>query len=282
MTLKELYRFTEQNFPLPQQTAQEILQRIIRQMNKEKENMVTKPSSIQMSPQTVEAAKNGDQFAMSELYQTCYNTIYYIVKSILLEEETTEDIVQDSFMKAFQNLNKLQNPAAFVPWLKRLATNTAKDWLKKKKPILFSSIATEDEEDETEPEFEDMDFTMRPEEALDAKNQKQMLWDIINALSEEQRLVVSMFYFQEMTVAEISADLGVSQGTIKSRLNYARKKIRAKVLDLERGEPGIHGLAPIPLLRWLFMQNQQNNPMAAPADFIGAWSESKRSAASAS
>lgn len=228
--------------------------------------MTMKPKPIAIAPETVEAAKRGDQFAISEIYEKCYNTIYYVVKSIIVDEDTTQDIVQDSFMKAFNNISKLDNASSFVPWLKRLATNTAKDWLKKKKPILFSSLYPDDDDnDEQEPEIEDVDLTQQPEEVLDAKTKKQLLWDIINELSEEQRLVVSMFYFQEMSVAEIAESLGVSQGTIKSRLNYARKKIECKVLDLEKKGTKLYGLAPIPFLIWLFMQNQQANAISAPA-----------------
>ena len=227
--------------------------------------MAIKPKLINIAPEMVEAAKRGDQFAISEIYRSCYNTIYYVVKSIIVEEDTTQDVVQDSFMKAFRNLSRLENSAAFVPWMKRVATNTAKDWLKRKKPILFSSMYPDDGEVDQEPEFEDVDLTRQPEEALDAKTKKQLLWDIINDLSEEQRLVVSMFYFQEMSVADIASDLGVSQGTVKSRLNYARKKIEYKVLDLEKKGTKLYGLAPVPFLIWLFLQNQQANPVGISA-----------------
>lgn len=236
--------------------------------------MKAKPMMI--APETVEAAKNGDQFALSEIYEKSYNTIYYVVKSIIVDEDATQDVVQDSFMKAFRSISKLDNPSSFLPWMKRVATNTAKDWLKKKKPILFSSMYPDDGDgNEQEPEFEDVDLTQQPEEALDAKTKKQLLWEIINDLSEEQRLVVSMFYFQEMSVADIAENLGVSQGTVKSRLNYARKKIECKVLDLEKKGTKLYGLAPIPFLIWLFMQNQQANAVFAPAISIAAMSGAK-------
>lgn len=243
-----------------------------------KELIKMKAKPIRIAPETVEAAKNGDQFALSEIYEKSYNTIYYVVKSIIADEDATQDVVQDSFMKAFRSISKLDNPSSFLPWMKRLATNAAKDWLKKKKPILFSSMYPDDgDEDEQEPEFEDVDLTQQPEEALDAKTKKQLLWEIINDLSEEQRLVVSMFYFQEMSVADIAENLGVSQGTVKSRLNYARKKIECKVLDLEKKGTKLYGLAPIPFLIWLFMQNQQENAVSAPAISIAAMSGAKNS-----
>lgn len=144
--------------------------------------MKAKPMMI--VPETVEVAKNGDQFALSEIYEKSYNTVYYVVKSIIADEDATQDVVQDSFMKAFRSISKLDNPSSFLPWMKSVATNTAKDWLKKKKPILFSSMYPDDGDgDEQEPEFEDVDLTQQPEEALDAKTKKQLLWEIINDLS---------------------------------------------------------------------------------------------------
>lgn len=236
--------------------------------------MAVKPKPIVIQAEIIDAAKKGDQFAISEIYERCYNTVYYVVKCIIVDEDTTNDIVQDSFMKAFANIGKLSNTASFVPWLKRVATNTAKDWLKKKKPILFSNLYPDNEENDDEPEFEDITLTEQPEEALDAKVKKQLLMDIVNSLSEEQRIVVSMFYFQELPVSTIADDLGVSQNTVKSRLNYARKKIQAKVLDLEKHGTKLYGLAPVPFFIWLFLQNQKYNPAVIPAmssaSFIGA------------
>lgn len=218
----------------------------------------TRQKRMLVSKETVEKAIAGDQQALTELYNNTYNTVYYVVKSIVVNEDTTMDIVQDAYMKAFTNMDKLKSPEAFVTWLKLIATNVAKDYVKKKKPLLFSEMLAPDDEDD-EPQFPDMTISISPEETLDKEVKKQLLWDIINDLSEEQRITVSMFYFQQMTVVQIADNLKTSTGTIKSRLNYARKKIEAKVLDLEKQGTKLYGLAPIPFLVWLFSQNQEKN-----------------------
>ena len=223
-------------------------------------------TKTKLSAELVLAAKAGDTYAQSELYRQCYNTVYYAAKTIVKDEEAALDIVQDSFLRAFSHMDLLTNPDSFLPWMKRIAVNGAKNWLRKKKPLLFTDITTGNEKGEEEPpDFRDSDLTSQPEEVLDAKTKKELLWQIIDALSDEQRLVVSMYYFQEMSVAEIAQMLGVSQNTVKSRLNYARKKIEARVLDLEKRGTKLYGLAPLPFLLWLFLQNQKFNPaMAVP------------------
>lgn len=229
-----------------------------------------KQNQTQTVEQLVQGAKAGDREAQSELYSRYYNTIYYTAKTIVKDEDTALDIVQDSFLKAFTHMEMLNNPRVFPAWVKRIATNNAKNWLRKRNPMLFSQIAETDEEGQEMPvEVQDMDLTRQPEEALDARTKKELLWAIIDTLSDEQRLVVNMFYFQGLPVAQIAAELGVSQNTVKSRLNYARKRIEAKVLDLEKQGTKLYGLAPVPFLAWLFFQNQQFNP-ALPVALSGA------------
>lgn len=217
------------------------------------------PNNIE---ELVQKAKAGDKYAQSQLYESYYNSIYYTIKTIVKDEDTTLDLVQDTFLKGFTHLNSLDNAAVFLPWLKRIATNNAKNWLRKKQPLLFSQMAEKDDEGEEQPvDFQDMDLTKQPEEALDAKTKKQLLWDIIDELSDEQRLVINMFYFQQMSVSDIAQMLEVSPNTVKSRLNYGRKKIEAKVLDLEKHGTKLYGLAPIVFFIWLFFQNQKFNPV---------------------
>lgn len=207
-------------------------------------------------------AKAGDKYAQSQLYEQYYNTIYYTIKTIIKDEDTTLDLVQDTFFKGFTHLDSLSDTSVFLAWLKRIATNNAKNWLRKKQPLLFSQMVDEDDEGNEQPvDFQDMDLTKQPEEALDAKTKKQLLWDIINELSDEQRLVINMFYFQRMAVTDIAQMLEVSPNTVKSRLNYGRKKIEAKVLELEKNGTKLYGLAPLAFFIWLFMQNQKVNPV---------------------
>lgn len=196
----------------------------------------------------------GDQDAITELYELTYSSVYKTVKSMIADEDTVLDIVQDSFIKGFQSLDQLDAPENFRAWMKRIATNKAKDHLKKKKPILFTDMASEDGED---IDFRDDCLDHCPEEVLDRKETARLMQEILATLSEDQRLVIGMFYYEEMSVREIAETLGCSENTVKSRLNYGRKKVEVKVKELEKRGTKLYSLAPLPFLLWLFRMDAE-------------------------
>ena len=202
----------------------------------------------------IRKASAGDQDAITELYELTYSSVYKTVKSMIADEDTVLDIVQDSFIKGFQSLDQLDAPENFRAWMKRIATNKAKDYLKKKKPILFTDMANEDGE---EIDFRDDCLDHCPEEVLDRKETARLMQEILATLSEDQRLVIGMFYYEEMSVREIAETLGCSENTVKSRLNYGRKKVEVKVKELEKRGTKLYSLAPLPFLLWLFRMDAE-------------------------
>ena len=203
---------------------------------------------IEFTSELLGKAKNGDQAAITQLYEASYNSVYKSVKAMVADEDTVLDIVQDGFIKAFQSLEQLDAPEHFRAWLKRIATNKALDHLKKKKPLLFTDL--ENEEGEL-PDFADERVEASPEAVLDRKETARLLQEILATLSEEQRLVIGMFYYEEMSVRDIAQTLGCSENTVKSRLNYGRKKVEQKVRELEKKGIKLYSLAPLPFLLWL-------------------------------
>lgn len=89
---------------------------------------------------------------------------------------------------------------------------------------------------------------------MDRQETERLIDEILNDLPEEQRAVISMFYYEQQSVEEIAAELGVSKNTVKSRLNYGRKKVESEVRALEKKGTKLYGLAPIPFLLLLFRQ----------------------------
>ena len=217
----------------------------------------------------IRKAAAGDQNAITELYELTYSSVYKTVKSMIADEDTVLDIVQDSFIKGFQSLDQLDTPENFRAWMKRIATNKAKDYLKKKKPILFTDMANEDGE---EIEFLDERIAHYPELVMDRKETTRLMNEILATLSEDQRLVIGMFYYEEMSVREIAEILGCSENTVKSRLNYGRKKVEVKVRDLEKRGTKLYSLAPLPFLLSLFAleASAEEVPSAAVLEGITA------------
>ena len=194
-------------------------------------------------------AAKGNRYAIEDLYEITYNSVYKTVRILISDEDTVLDILQDSYVKAFQSLEQLQDPDNFRPWLKRIATNKAKDYLKKKKPILFSEMAAEDGE---EIDFRDENIAHLPEEVLDRKETVRLMDEILASLSDDQRMAISLHYYQDLSIKEIAGIMGCSENTVKSRLNYGRKKVEQKVRELEKRGTKLYSLAPLPFLLWLF------------------------------
>ena len=201
------------------------------------------------SKSCIDLAAKGDQAAISELYNGTYHAVYRTVKALIRDEDTVLDVVQDSYIKAFQSLEQLEDPTHFPAWIKRIAANKAKDYLKKKKPMLFSEL---EPEDGGELPFRDERQAHLPEAALDRQETTRLMNEILDTLSEEQRMVIGLYYYEELSVREIAELLGCSENTVKSRLNYGRKKVETKVLELEKQGTKLYSLAPIPFLLWLF------------------------------
>lgn len=201
------------------------------------------------SAELIDKAKNGDENAISDLYNRTYNNVYFTVKALIKSEDSILDIVQDSYVKGFKSLSQLQDPDKFRAWIKRIAHNKAVNYLRKAKPIMFSSISTDDDE---VVEFEDDRPDNLPEVVLDKKETARLIREILDSLSEEQRLVVGMYYYEQMSVKEIAENLGVSENTVKSRLSYGRKKIEFQVKELEKKGTKLYSLAPLPFLLLLF------------------------------
>ena len=208
----------------------------------------------EISKEMLALAAKGNQYAIEDLYRLTYNSVYKAAKALIQDEDAVLDIVQDSYVKAFQSLDQLDNPENFRAWIKRIAINKAKDYLKKKKPILFSEMANEDGE---EIDFRDENLDHLPEAVLDRKETTRLMDEILGSLSEDQRMAIGLHYYQEMSIKEIAELIGCSENTVKSRLNYGRKKVEVKVKELEKRGTKLYSLAPLPFLLWLFRMDAE-------------------------
>ena len=173
--------------------------------------------------------------------------------------------MQDAYVKAFSSLDKLEEPEKFQGWLDTIVINRCKDFLKKKKPTLFSDMASENSDDGSVLEFEDsqendrMEF--KPEETVDYGETKRLIAEMLDRMPEDQKMCLLMYYYEEMSVRQIAEAMDCSEGTIKSRLNYARKNLKGQVLELEKKGTKLYCMPLLPFLYWFFREQA--------AEFIG-------------
>ena len=168
-------------------------------------------------PEWVSEAKQGNQQAIENLYICAWQEVHIVIRSMIhTDDATIQDLIQDSFMKAFQRLDQLEDPRKYKAWVKQIARNTALDHLKKSRAILFSEIQ---DDDSIPVEFEDEDLSHLPDVALDKQESARLLHEILDSLPEMQRTVISMHYFQEIPIKEIASLLNRSENTIKVQLH---------------------------------------------------------------
>lgn len=199
----------------------------------------------------VRKARAGDKDAFGVLYNKTYNQAFYTVKSMIKDDDAVSDILQDSYVKAFMHIDSFKGDDKFLPWIKQIAANTARDWLKKKKPMLFTDLNDDDDDMAFEEQIEDEREENIPEKLIEQKETIRLVREIVDSLPDDQRAVIGMYYYENKSVNDIASAMGASQSAIKSRLKYGRDKIKAKVEELESRGTRLYGLAPFTF--WLLL-----------------------------
>lgn len=214
----------------------------------------------------VTKAQQGDNEALNCLFNEFYNDLYYFALKTVKDDETALDVTQESFVEIINTLGNLKEPAAFVTWAKQITYHQCTRYFKKKKDVLVD----EDEEGNTVFDtLKEEKAEFIPDEALDKADFKKTVMGILDELSEEQRSAVMMYYFDEMSVKQIAEIQGVSEGTVKSRLNYARKAIKNSVEEYEKKHNiKLHAIPFFPFLKWIFDGMFEGSLPTASAEII--------------
>lgn len=208
----------------------------------------------------VALAKQGDNEAITDLYDLSKDAVYKSIRTLVQDEDAALDVMQDTYIKAFKKLEQLHEPEKFTSWVKKAGINTARNYLKQRQDVPLSRFVNEDGD---EVEFEDTNQSHLPEVSMDRKVTAELVDKILGTLSDEQREVIVMHYYQGMSEQEIAQTQGCSVNTVKSRMLYAKKKIEKSVLELEKKEGiKLHSMAPLPFLLWLLrMAKEQGIPV---------------------
>lgn len=150
-------------------------------------------------------AKRGNGKAFTKLIDENLKSMYRVGKGILSEEDDIEDAIQNTILKAYSNIKSLKNDKLFKTWLIKILINECnKIYNFNKKCISLDKVAEEQYKDK----YEDFDLKLA-----------------VDSLPEELKLVITLFYFEDLRISEISDIIGIPEGTVKSRLSRAKDKI---------------------------------------------------------
>ena len=194
----------------------------------------------------VASAKSGNERGFVELYKLYYEKIYALARTTLKSEADAEDALQSTFIKAWQKLDSLEDGAAFNTWIQRIALNECYGIIRKRK----GNISLDDDEFQLPISKEQAEEELfLPQAYAEREDLNGRLKQIIDQLSDVQRQSIMLYYFSELSVAEIADVMNCSEGTVKSRLFLARKSIKTEIEEQERksGEK-FYGVAGIPMV----------------------------------
>ncbi len=173
---------------------------------------------------TIRRCKLGDKAAFQELLQTVEKKALATAYFLSGKRGIAEDILQETYMKCFMEIDKLKDPEAFKVWFFRILVRTGWKMSKKQSMLVPTDITSENEAlfyNEKQNE----------ENIIDTYETKHIVKSAINNLSENLKTVVILYYFNDMSIEEISKVTGCFKATVKSRLFYARGALKKQLGD---------------------------------------------------
>ena len=184
----------------------------------------------------VARAQSGDAAAFDELVVKYSPRLYGLIYNMTSNHEDTNDMLQDVFAKAYRAIKGFRGKSSFYTWIHTIAVNMTLNFLKKRGRRYHLSLDDVDASIQNDKEFIELTSTSSPVREADLSELQRRLNEAMMKLSDEHRAVVTMFHIQGMPHAEISKILGVSEGTVRSRLFYANRQLQ-NYLDEFRKNP---------------------------------------------
>ena len=202
-----------------------------------------------------------DNLELEKIYKESYRAVYWTAMSLLRDEDEAQDIVQDTYVTLIGSFDSLKDRDNLTGWLKKVAANKCLNRITRNRTTAVG--------DEILEEIEAVPEDFLPDQIVEDDEKRRIIMDIIDkALSDEVRRTIILYYFDEMTTGEIAEALGIPQGTVLWRLNFARKKIKKEVERYENeNNDKLYAMA-LPFLSKLFIREAENVPLRPmPASF---------------
>jgi len=170
--------------------------------------------------------QQGDSTAYRGLVEKYQGRIYSVVYGMLRNREDALDMTQDAFIKAYHKLDTFRLESSFYTWIHRIAMNLAIDLLRKKKRRATSAFDEDIAARDSTGSVAEVHHIASPSKELERKQLYKRIMDAMEKLPEDQRQVVLLRELEGCSYKEISDITGIPEGTVMSRLFYARKKLQ--------------------------------------------------------
>jgi RNA polymerase sigma factor (sigma-70 family) len=170
------------------------------------------------------AAREGDRAAYGRIVAACQNTVTAVALAITRDVSASEDIAQDAFLSAWQHLKRLQSPSSFLPWLRQITRNLARDHLRANRHRPLSGAGAEIAIELA------ADPSPTPIQRLVEDEREHAAAELISALPEDSREVLLLFYREGQSSQQVALLLGMSDAAVRKRLSRARASLREDLL----------------------------------------------------
>src|SRR5436305_4646141 len=180
------------------------------------------PGEDSFEQRAINAVKRGDPSAYDYLVSKYSKRLVSIAWGIVRNAHDAEDLAQEAFVKAFQKISRFKEGEPFGPWIYRIVTNLALDVIKHRSRFRHEELT------EMEP------AARRDDAELGAITSElaSRIDQAIESLPENQRVVARLYLVEQFDHAEIASMMGLSEGTVRSHLSLARKKLKEQLADL--------------------------------------------------
>ena len=197
--------------------------------------------------ESVKKFQDGDKAAFEEVYKLSYAYLHTCIMHIVKDDDLAQDMLQETYLEICRNIGQLQNAEKFLGWSSVIANRKCFAVVKKRNTEFLVRDHKLDEQEIAENISEHEEFI--PESFMENQDKQRMLMEIIDGLTDMQRLCVIGFYYSELSLEEIANALDIPVNTVKSHLNRAKAKIKEAVIELdEKKGIRLYSLAPLMLL----------------------------------
>ena len=178
--------------------------------------------------------RRGDREAFNCLVERHHSRIYNYAFSLARNHDDAMDVAQEAFVRAWVNLRSFRGDSSFITWMTRITRNLFLDTQKKRKNDPKISLDELMESQDSSPGREAEDPAPGPEETLLTNERVEIVRKAILGLAPEHREILTLYDLQSFTYEEISVILKLPMGTVKSRLNRARRTLRDKLMPVRQ------------------------------------------------
>ena len=181
---------------------------------------------------TVQNAQKGDNAAFEALYSEFYDKLYFFVLKNVGRKEAAEDITQDTFLKSMEKIRDLDKPETYSSWLHSIAFNKCKDLFRAENRNTYF-----DSDEEQEAAFENLSLNepmMIPEDFATNKDRAKQLKAMIDSLKPDMKSALILYYYDDMSISQVAKTLKMNDNTVKQKLFQARKKLKAKIEQMQK------------------------------------------------